>query len=307
VSQSVYHGKFSFIDLAGSERAADTTDNDRTTRIESAEINKSLLALKECIRALDQDKRHIPFRGSKLTEVLRDSFVGECRTVMIANVAPNISACEHTMNTLRYANRVKELRKPGKPSGGGELQIWSDLGGGVPNIAMPRTQSEPAPSRPRTAPSRRDASPDAIDTTPSDPRPPHHHRASSLEPPPIEVASPEDDDELDDDDVPLDAAADPLAKTHEEMVHNILNEEDTVIALHRRQIEDNMELVQREMMLLRAVERPGGSVDEYVNSLDRLLVTKLELVQQMRAKLNDFRTHLQDEEGLAQELHRRSP
>ncbi|KAL9400796.1 hypothetical protein Peur_004645 [Populus x canadensis] len=65
-------GKISFIDLAGSERGADTTDNDRQTRIEGAEINKSLLALKECIRALDNDQIHIPFRGSKLTEVLRD-------------------------------------------------------------------------------------------------------------------------------------------------------------------------------------------------------------------------------------------
>ncbi|KAM0070248.1 putative plus-end-directed kinesin ATPase [Helianthus debilis subsp. tardiflorus] len=46
------------------------------TMIEGAEINKSLLALKECIRALDNDQIHIPFRGSKLTEVLHDSFVG---------------------------------------------------------------------------------------------------------------------------------------------------------------------------------------------------------------------------------------
>lgn len=57
----------SFIDLAGSERGADTVDQDRQTRIDGAEINKSLLALKECIRALDLDKKHTPFRGSKLT------------------------------------------------------------------------------------------------------------------------------------------------------------------------------------------------------------------------------------------------
>lgn len=104
-------GKFSFIDLAGSERGADTSDNNRQTRMEGAEINKSLLALKECIRALDMDQRHIPFRGSKLTEVLRDSFVGNSRTCMIANIAPGGTAAEHTLNTLRYADRVKELRK----------------------------------------------------------------------------------------------------------------------------------------------------------------------------------------------------
>ncbi|KAL2649441.1 hypothetical protein R1flu_017569 [Riccia fluitans] len=106
-------GKLSFIDLAGSERGADTTDNDKQTRMEGAEINKSLLALKECIRALDNDQGHIPFRGSKLTEVLRDSFVGDSRTVMISCISPNAGSCEHTLNTLRYADRVKGLSKSG--------------------------------------------------------------------------------------------------------------------------------------------------------------------------------------------------
>ncbi|XP_056841990.1 kinesin-like protein KIN-13A isoform X2 [Raphanus sativus] len=106
-------GKISFIDLAGSERGADTTDNDRQTRFEGAEINKSLLALKECIRALDNDQLHIPFRGSKLTEVLRDSFVGNSRTVMISCISPSVGSCEHTLNTLRYADRVKSLSKSG--------------------------------------------------------------------------------------------------------------------------------------------------------------------------------------------------
>eukprot|EP00929_Paragymnodinium_shiwhaense_P085989 TRINITY_DN4646_c0_g1_i1.p1 TRINITY_DN4646_c0_g1~~TRINITY_DN4646_c0_g1_i1.p1 ORF type:complete len:762 (+),score=155.67 TRINITY_DN4646_c0_g1_i1:195-2480(+) len=114
----VEHGKISFIDLAGSERGADTHDTDRQTRIDGAEINKSLLALKECIRALDNNADHTPFRGSKLTQVLKDSFVGSnCRTVMIANVSPCSSTVEHSLNTLRYAYRVKELRRsPGGPS-----------------------------------------------------------------------------------------------------------------------------------------------------------------------------------------------
>lgn len=105
------HGKISFIDLAGCERGADTMEQSKQTRIDGAEINKSLLALKECIRALDNNKSHTPFRGSKLTMVLKDSFTGFCRTLMIGNISPNESACENTLNTLRYADRVKELRK----------------------------------------------------------------------------------------------------------------------------------------------------------------------------------------------------
>ncbi|XP_071511409.1 uncharacterized protein [Diadema antillarum] len=105
--------KFSFIDLAGSERACDMSDPDKITRQEGAEINTSLLALKECIRALDQEKRHTPFRQSKLTQVLRDSFLGQSRTCMIACVSPNASAVDHTLNTLRYADRVKKLRQEG--------------------------------------------------------------------------------------------------------------------------------------------------------------------------------------------------
>lgn len=104
------YGKFSLIDLAGNERGADTSSANRQTRLEGAEINKSLLALKECIRALGRNKGHTPFRASKLTQVLRDSFIGEnsC-TCMIATISPGMKSCEHTLNTLRYANRVKEL------------------------------------------------------------------------------------------------------------------------------------------------------------------------------------------------------
>jgi kinesin family member 2/24 len=105
-------GKMSLIDLAGSERGKDTASGDRVQRMEGSEINKSLLALKECIRALGRgDGSHVPFRGSTLTKVLRDSFIGDkSKVCMIAMVSPTHSDVENTMNTLRYADRVKELR-----------------------------------------------------------------------------------------------------------------------------------------------------------------------------------------------------
>ncbi|KAK1164081.1 kinesin-like protein KIF2C isoform X1 [Acipenser oxyrinchus oxyrinchus] len=106
------HGKFSLVDLAGNERGADVCSSDRQTLVEGAEINRSLLALKECIRALGQNQTHTPFRMSKLTQVLRDSFIGEnSRTCMIAMISPGINSCEYTLNTLRYADRVKELNE----------------------------------------------------------------------------------------------------------------------------------------------------------------------------------------------------
>ncbi|KAJ8270857.1 hypothetical protein GJAV_G00120060 [Gymnothorax javanicus] len=104
------HGKFSLVDLAGNERGTDVSSNDRQTLVETAEINRSLLALKECIRSLGKNSDHIPFRMSTLTQVLRDSFIGEkSRTCMIAMISPGMSSCDYTLNTLRYADRVKEL------------------------------------------------------------------------------------------------------------------------------------------------------------------------------------------------------
>ena len=110
-------GKLSLVDLSGSERAEETQSNNRTRRAEGAEINKSLLALKECIRALQARKTsgnndiHVPFRASKLTHVLRDSFVSKSdksRIIMISCINPSYIFSNHSINTLRYSDRLKE-------------------------------------------------------------------------------------------------------------------------------------------------------------------------------------------------------
>jgi kinesin family protein 18/19 len=102
----------SIIDLAGSERASATT-NMGQRMIEGANINKSLLALGNCINALCESggrTRHIPYRNSKLTRLLRFSLGGNCRTVMIVCVAPTSAHFEDTQNTLKYANRAKDIK-----------------------------------------------------------------------------------------------------------------------------------------------------------------------------------------------------
>ena len=101
----------SIIDLAGSERAS-ATKNMGKRMIEGANINKSLLALGNCINALCEarGRAHIPYRNSKLTRLLKFSLGGNCRTVMIVCVAPTSRHLEDTGNTLAYANRAKEIK-----------------------------------------------------------------------------------------------------------------------------------------------------------------------------------------------------
>lgn len=101
----------SIIDLAGSERAS-ATKNRGERLFEGANINKSLLALGSCINALcDPRKRnHIPYRNSKLTRLLKFALGGNCKTVMIVCVSPSSQHFDETQNTLRYANRAKNIQ-----------------------------------------------------------------------------------------------------------------------------------------------------------------------------------------------------
>jgi hypothetical protein len=165
------------VDLAGSERGTDTKSHNSQRRTESAEINTSLLSLKECIRALGQQKTttptsttntksstsggvHVPYRGSRLTLILKDCFTSpQARTTMIATVSPGASSTDHSLNTLRYADRIKE-QKSTKP--GGKAQRANAAALAPPPIqkdrlnrimtAIPWLQSEDTTSSPRQQP-----------------------------------------------------------------------------------------------------------------------------------------------------------
>ncbi|XP_066559491.1 kinesin-like protein KIF21B [Amia ocellicauda] len=115
ISQPEYEtltAKFHFVDLAGSERLKRTGATGERAK-EGISINCGLLALGNVISALgDQSKKggHVPYRDSKLTRLLQDSLGGNSRTVMIACVSPSDRDFMETLNTLKYANRARNIK-----------------------------------------------------------------------------------------------------------------------------------------------------------------------------------------------------
>nr|GMD63524.1 kinesin-like protein KIN-13A [Ipomoea batatas] len=368
-------GKISFIDLAGSERGADTTDNDRQTRIEGAEINKSLLALKECIRALDNDQIHIPFRGSKLTEVLRDSFVGNSRTVMISCISPNAGSCEHTLNTLRYADRVKSLSKCGntkkdqnastlppmnkETSSAPSLAIYADAGdineqlqgskvsdmgrrvleeSGATSDATERERFEVKNTYggpPSQKASSTSYSQNSMDT---------EEKTQKVSPPRRKAYR---DEKTENSEKPgnwsknhisnsnsfvtgipsIKSTSIPSTKStgipsiqntsipsiksvglkqqevgsspEDDSINEILEEEEALIAAHRKEIEDTMEIVREEMKLLAEVDQPGSHIDNYVTQLSIVLSRKAASLVSLQARLARFQHRLKEQEILS--------
>ncbi|NXK97621.1 KIF19 protein, partial [Formicarius rufipectus] len=106
-------GKLFMVDLAGSERAAQTQNRGKRMK-EGAHINRSLLALGNCINSLSERggsrAQFVNFRDSKLTRLLKDSLGGNSRTVMIAHISPASSSFEESRMTLVYAYRAKNIK-----------------------------------------------------------------------------------------------------------------------------------------------------------------------------------------------------
>ncbi|NWV70943.1 KI18A protein, partial [Malurus elegans] len=111
IHQNIRVAKMSLVDLAGSERAKATSAKGARF-VEGTNINQSLLALGNVINALadPKGKKHIPYRNSKLTRLLKDSLGGNCRTIMIAAISPSSLFYDDTYNTLKYANRAKDIK-----------------------------------------------------------------------------------------------------------------------------------------------------------------------------------------------------
>ena len=105
MDQEIIFSKLLLIDLAGSERAS-ITGNRGIRMVEGANINKSLLALANCINILSDKKKKgafVPYRDSKLTRLLKESLGGNTKSIMIACISSSHQCYEETINTLKYA------------------------------------------------------------------------------------------------------------------------------------------------------------------------------------------------------------
>lgn len=114
LSDDILSAKLHLVDLAGSERAK-RTGADGLRFKEGVHINRGLLALGNVISALGDEKRrkeggHVPYRDSKLTRLLQDSLGGNSKTAMIACISPADTNAEETINTLKYANRARNIQ-----------------------------------------------------------------------------------------------------------------------------------------------------------------------------------------------------
>ncbi|OTF78349.1 hypothetical protein BLA29_001187 [Euroglyphus maynei] len=121
--------KFNFVDLAGSERLSRTGAVGERAR-EGISINTGLLHLGNVISALGDRTRkvtHIPYRDSKLTRVLQDSLGGNSVTLMIACISPCDRDFVETLNTLRYANRAKNIKNKVTANQDSQTQLINEL------------------------------------------------------------------------------------------------------------------------------------------------------------------------------------
>ncbi|KAK8467219.1 hypothetical protein PHAVU_008G281800 [Phaseolus vulgaris] len=107
-SNSILKGCLHLVDLAGSERV-DKSEAVGERLKEAQHINKSLSALGDVIAALAQKSQHIPYRNSKLTQVLQDSLGGHAKTLMFVHINPELNALGETISTLKFAERVATI------------------------------------------------------------------------------------------------------------------------------------------------------------------------------------------------------
>uniref|UniRef100_A0A7N0TSM4 Uncharacterized protein n=1 Tax=Kalanchoe fedtschenkoi TaxID=63787 RepID=A0A7N0TSM4_KALFE len=107
-SGTVLRGCMHLVDLAGSERV-DKSEVTGDRLKEAQHINRSLSALGDVIASLAQKNPHVPYRNSKLTQLLQDSLGGQAKTLMFVHISPEFDAVSETISTLKFAERVASV------------------------------------------------------------------------------------------------------------------------------------------------------------------------------------------------------
>mmetsp|Transcript_17634 Transcript_17634/g.20303 ORF Transcript_17634/g.20303 Transcript_17634/m.20303 type:complete len:387 (+) Transcript_17634:636-1796(+) len=317
--RNVEHGRLTFVDLAGSERGADTNKACKSTRLEGAEINTSLLALKEVIRALatGSTMQHIPFRGSKLTQVLKESFIGKnSATVMVACVAPNLNNCEHTINTLRYADRVKE-RNPdsGDPAHG---PLESSRMNNIPKLESSKSDL----FRPSTAPSQSEVLDDDESGDNQQNRPAteamHHsfdyHSTTQkkrddyvsekditltdgMHESQYDILSDASDDKIDVvsgdllDDIFNDATDENVEMTLNDsgyLNRRVKEASTSLTSTHRSMVQEMLKMVKHEMKLVNGYDADQDNSDDYLTELEMIQKEHLRMIEKVRESLTRY-------------------
>ena len=260
-STSKLLGKLSLVDLAGSERGTDTKSHNAQRRAESSDINTSLLSLKECIRALGMNAKgpkHVPYRGSKLTMVLKDCFTSEsAMTTMIATVSPGASAADHSLNTLRYADRIKEKRGQ--------------------NVKMTATRGRPTSQTVKKTKA----------VTTKEPVYPPDDEAANAKPEVVEAHT----EQKEDPSVAVAGSDDEIQATARELFER----EESVLNMHMGFIAENAQLLSKEGALLQEVQKPNASADDierYATALEAILDRKEDMIVALQERLADLQTNL---------------
>ena len=338
------YGKLSLVDLAGSERAQETQSNNRQRRAEGAEINKSLLALKECIRALDARKSsgnndiHVPFRASKLTHVLRDSFISKsdkCKIIMISCVSPCYTSSNHTINTLRYSDRLKEKTST--------MQKINNINNNNQN--RPRNKSHYSSSnREQNNKMLKKEKEKELDKSNPDLKDPINMNVFDVRDDILNDINFDDkmilDDDILDRDLPSNKKYEKidedlennendiddllyLKKTvskegkyisdefikYQLLTEKIVEDEDDIVSTHMNVIKDDAKILTEEGELITKIKGINSdlneefTMDEYLNRLEMIIDKKINMYSDLKDKLDIYKEHIKEED----EMRKKNP